>query len=201
MRSTNSDNSHVQPTHRKKCRRLNEPGHAHALTCSCFKRRPFLSKDRSREWLLEAIELAREKHHLHVWAYVIMPEHFHLIIWPTIAEYSISSILATIKQSVSKRALVYIREHAPAFLSQMEDRDPNGIIRHRFWLRGGGYDRNLTEPKTIWAEIDYLHTNPVKRGLCAHSIDWPWSSAAEYERPGSGLLRIDRESLPRTPEG
>jgi len=32
----------------KRCRRLNEPGHAHALTFSCFRRQPFLSKDRSR---------------------------------------------------------------------------------------------------------------------------------------------------------
>jgi putative transposase len=60
--------------HRKACRRFNEPGHAHLLTLSCFCRRPFLSKDRSRMWLVEAIDRAREKHAFDLWAYVVMPE-------------------------------------------------------------------------------------------------------------------------------
>jgi hypothetical protein len=42
----------------------------------------------------------------------------------------------------------------------MEDRQPGGLVHHRFWQRGGGYDRNLTEPRTIWAEIANIHANP-----------------------------------------
>jgi putative transposase len=145
--------------HRKRCRRIDEPGHAHALTFSCFRRQPFLSKDRSRQWLVEGIERAREKHQFDLWAWVIMPEHAHLLVCPRKREYSISSILTTIKQSVAKRSLVYVRQHAPAFLSKMEDRQPNGNVSYRFWQRGGGYDRNLIEPRTIWAEIEYLHAN------------------------------------------
>jgi hypothetical protein len=41
---------------RKTCRRDSEPGQAHSLTFSCFCRRPFLSKDRGRLWLVEAID-------------------------------------------------------------------------------------------------------------------------------------------------
>src|SRR5580704_11953175 len=55
--------------HRKACQRFNEPGHAHALTFSCFCRRPFLSKDRSRMWLVEAIDQARQIHAFDLWAY------------------------------------------------------------------------------------------------------------------------------------
>ena len=29
---------------------------------------------------------------------------------------------------------------------------------------GGGYDRNVTEPKTLTATIDYIHMNPVRAG-------------------------------------
>ena len=57
---------------RKPCKRYNDPGHAHALTFSCFKRQSFLSKDGSRKWLIEAIDRARFKHRFHIWAYVIM---------------------------------------------------------------------------------------------------------------------------------
>jgi putative transposase len=187
--------------HRKTCRRYNEPGHAHSLTFSCFCRRPFLSKDRSRLWLVGAIDQARQKHAFDLWAYVIMPEHVHLLIWPRPSVYSISQILTSIKRPVSIKALSHVRGSAPAFLSRMEDRQPGGQIHYRFWQRGGGYDRNLSEPKTIWAEIDYIHANPVRRGICQTSAAWPWSSAAEQEQPGRGLLRLDQSSVPRTSQG
>lgn len=110
-------------------------------------------------------------------------------------------MLSTLKQPVSKRALLFVRAQAASHLRQMEDRQSNGAVHYRFWQRGGGYDRNLTEPTTIWQEIEYIHANPVRRGLCQRSVDWCWSSAREYEFPGTGVLTIDSSSLPRTPRG
>jgi putative transposase len=182
--------------HRKICKRYNVAGHAHALTFSCFRRQTFLSKDRSRQWLAEAVQRAREMHSLHVWAYVIMPEHAHLLIWPTRAEYDISAILNSIKQSVVQKVLLFVRRNAPLFLARMEDRQPNGKVHYRFWQRGGGYDRNVVEPTEVYRQIDYFHENPVRRGLCARPVDWHWSSAAEYAGLGAGPIRIDREFLP-----
>ncbi|MCA8993910.1 MAG: transposase [Planctomycetaceae bacterium] len=187
----------MQP-HRKTCRRWNEVGHAHFLTFSCFRRQQFLSKDRSRTWMVDAIDLARKTHNLHLWSYVIMPEHVHLLFCPTTAEYSISAILTTLKQSVAKRAKRYVEKHASEFLTRMEDRQPNGRVSHRFWQRGGGFDSNLTEPKAVWETVDYIHANPVRRELCIRPVDWTWSSAIEMESPGTGVLSLDLDSFPRT---
>ncbi len=180
----------------KNCKRYNNPGDAHALTFSCFQRRPFLCKDRSRQWLIEAINRAREEHRFHIWAYVIMPEHAHLLIWPVDLKYDVSKILKSIKQSVASRALAFVRREAPEFLRQMEDRQPNGTIHYRFWQRGGGYDRNVNEPNTVYEQIEYMHNNPVRRRLCEKAEDWQWSGAADLAGLRTGPLRIDRESLP-----
>jgi putative transposase len=185
----------------KKCKRYNDPGHAHELTFTCYRGQPFLSKDRSRRWLVDAVELARNKHVFHLWAYVIMPEHAHLLLWPTRPDYNISDILATIKLSVTRKALNHVRRNAPDFLVQMEDLQPNGEVHHRFWQRGGGYDRNATEPRTIWNQIDYIHANPVRRGLCTRPGDWFWSSAGICSGLCDGPIKVDRETLPRTREG
>ena len=182
--------------HRKTCHRFNDVGHAHALTFSCFRRQPFLSKDRSRQWLAAAVNQGCQKSGFDVWAYVIMPEHVHLLVWPSQIEYNISDLLRCIKLSVSKRALSFVRANAPEFLRQMEDRQPNGVVSYRFWQRGGGYDRNLTEPKTIGWQIDYLHNNPVRRGLCVQPEDWYWSSAADHARIRVGPITVNRTSLP-----
>ena len=141
---------------RKRCRRYNEPGHAHALTFSCFRRQPFLARDRSRQWLVDALARGCRQHAMHLWAWVIMPEHAHVLVWPTRREYDISRFLQSMKTSVTRTALAFVRRHAPDFLARMRDAQPNGEVHFRFWQRGGGHDRNVFESVTIF--IIFLRT-------------------------------------------
>jgi putative transposase len=184
---------------RKTCHRHNDPGDAHSLTFSCFQGRPFLSRDRSRMWLIEALRAALEQHHFDLWAYVVMPEHVHLIVYPRETRYSISKFLLELKRPVARQALTHVRQFAPDFLLRMADRQPNGKVAHRFWQRGGGYDRNLKTPQIIRSTIDYVHKNPVRRGLVRSPSDWVWSSAAFFEGKQDVVLRPDVENLPDLP--
>ena len=181
----------------KTCRRYNVAGHAHALTFSCFQRRPFLASERTCLWLAEAIGAASCQHEMFVWAYVFMPEHVHLLVCPQAAVYSISKFLASLKLPVTRKAASYVQRCAPESLRQMTDRQPGGAAQRRFWQRGGGFDRNVWSDKAILNEIDYIHANPVRRGLCNRPEDWPWSSAADYLGIRQGPLDLDLQSLPR----
>ena len=131
--------------HRKLCKRWDAPWTAHFLTFSCFGRQPFLSGKRSPQWLIDAVEAARTRHPFDLWGYVIMPEHVHLLILPHEGTL-ISRILYGIKKPVTTWALAFARKHAPYFLPRMLDVQPNGRQAHRFWQRGGGYDRNMRSP-------------------------------------------------------
>ncbi len=186
-------------TKRKTCKRYNEPGHAHSLTFCCFRRQPFLSRDRTRGWMLDAIERARRTHDLDLWAYVIMPEHVHILLYPRRDAYDISGILCSLKQSVSKRAILHVKRHALSQLAMMTDVQPNGRSSYRFWQRGGGYDRNLWSPQHVWETIDYIHANPVRRALCSREVDWSWSSARFWAGMDDGPLGIDVASVPSDP--
>jgi putative transposase len=125
-----------------------------------------------------------------------MPEHVHLLICPRQPAYDISAVLASVKQSVVRRALVFVRREAPAFLARMADRQLCGVTHFRFWQRGGGYDRNVVTAEAVHQWIEYIHANPVRRGLCRRPEDWYWSSAADYAGGRAGPLRVDRGSLP-----
>jgi putative transposase len=181
---------------RKSCRRFNDSAHAHALTFSCFQRQAFLSRDRARQWVVHAMRRALDQHAYHLWAYVLMPEHVHLLVWPMRPECRISLFLQSLKTSVARSAIAFVKKEAPWFLGRMVDQQPGGAVHYRFWQRGGGFDRNIFEVATLHREIDYIHANPVKRGLCSRPEDWTWSSAADYSRVRTGPLRIDFESLP-----
>jgi putative transposase len=180
----------------KTCKRYNDAGHAHALNFACYQNRTFLSKDRSRSWFIDATLAALTKHQFHLWAYVIMPDHVHLLVWPTNPVYDISDFLRSVKKSVANRAIAYLKREAPGGLSQLQDRQPNGQVHYRFWQPGGGYDRNLVDAVAIHAMIDYIHANPVRKGLAAQPEEWFWSSAADYAGVRVGPLPIHRESLP-----
>jgi putative transposase len=180
--------------YRKRCKRYDIPNQAHCLTFSCFQQRPFFSRPRSCQWMLDALLLGKQKQMYHLLAYVIMPEHVHLIVVPK-EQVLIRHILTTIKQSVSKRAILWVRQNAPAFLKQMEDRQPNGEIHHRFWQRGGGYDRNLRSRDDITEKIEYIHSNPVRRKLVEKCSDWPWSSHNVWTTGTNEPIPIDRHIL------
>ena len=47
----------------------------------------------------------------------------------------------------------------------------------RFWHPGGGYDENVWNERPIPEILDYIHMNPVRRGLVEQPTDWTWSSA------------------------
>ena len=47
--------------------------------------------------------------------------------------------------------------------------------------------------------IEYLHDNPVRRGLVSRAVDWPWSSARAWAGYEDALVSIDR-TIPTTAE-
>lgn len=164
---------------RKRVRRYDVPGHSHFLTFSCFHRLPLLSKDRTRHWLLQALERARLKHDLELWAWGIMPEHVHLLVYPTRRAYRLASVLADIKRPVAQQAIQFLRDAKSEFLERLTVRNKTRTY-HRFWQAGGGYDENVDDEAAVHAMIDYIHANPVRRGLAARAEDWPWSSARSW---------------------
>jgi putative transposase len=159
------------------------------LTFSCFRRYRFLSAERTCQWLADAIDEARAEEQFALWAYVFMPEHVHLIVWPKRPNYDIRVLLQCIKEPVGRKAIKYMRANAPEWLPRITVRRGDRLER-RFWQAAGGFDRNAMEPATLLAMIEYIHANPVRRGLVSRAEEWKWSSAGWCE--GKNSLRPDR---------
>jgi putative transposase len=167
------------------------PGHVHELTFSCYRRFRFLGAERTCRWLAGAIDVARERWGFDLWAYVFMPEHVHLIVRPRTPDAPrVAAILKAVKQPVGRRAFLYLESQAPRWLPRLT-RERNGRVERLFWQPGGGYDRNLVEPRALAAAISYVHLNPVRRGLVERVGDWRWSSAGWYQGEPRNDLRPD----------
>jgi putative transposase len=49
-----------------------------------------------------------------------------------------------------------------------------------FW-QAKYYAFEIEERNKLEEKLQYMHDNPVRRGLVKHTTDWPWSSACWYE--------------------
>ena len=168
----------------------NCPNHAHFLTFSCYRHQKLLDPDDAKRILTETWNEVRRKGDFLIWAYVIMPEHVHLLIYPNDHNYQISRILRLLKEPFTHGIVRHWKDlDSPALERILVIR--GGRILHRFWQEGGGFDRNLYSWDRINKAIDYIEWNPVRRGLASDPLGWKWSSARSRDGIKNVSLIVD----------
>jgi len=132
--------------------------------------------------LARVIEARREEHGFLLTAWVFLPDHWHAILGARYPK-TISLVMEAVKVSSTR---------------QMNTRRKE---RDRLW-QGRFFDRALRTVKEYHETVEYIHWNPVRRGLVKSRSERPWSSYANYAGPeGESLrrqqiLRTDRVGLP-----
>ncbi|MGO9146977.1 MAG: hypothetical protein ACLQDF_11470 [Desulfomonilia bacterium] len=72
--------------------------------------------------MLQAIEADRHERGFHVYAFVIMPEHVHIIIHPHESASEISWFLKSMKQPVARKVSRWLSGHDPQQALHQEKR-------------------------------------------------------------------------------
>ncbi|MBI1900603.1 MAG: transposase [Planctomycetia bacterium] len=174
------------PGHRKTVRHYHEPGDVHELTFSCYRRMPLLTNNPWRCALPRSIDAAMAACEFRLIAFVFMPEHVHLLVYPLgqeNVEERIARLLAAVKRPVSAEVHQRLKQSHSPLLAKLVVRERPGRHVFRFWQEGPGYDRNLEGEKAVLAAVDYIHLNPVRRRLVKRPEDWRWSSYRRYHEP------------------
>jgi putative transposase len=150
--------------HRKLIKHFHEPGHFHEFTFSCYLRQPLLTNDSWQQQLSRSIDQANREQSFQLVAFVYMPEHVHLLVYPTLPEPDIGLYLARVKQPFSKQIKQLLEQVRSPLLQKLTVRERPGKFCFRFWQEGPGFDRNLFTADAIQASIDYIHHNPESHG-------------------------------------
>jgi putative transposase len=157
--------------YRKELRRIEREGDARFLTFSCYQRRPLLDDPGARDAVADQLHLTRSRLSFKLFAWVIMPEHVHLLLLPARGT-TVPQILTAIKRPVAHR-LIQRWKSSDDPRSELT-KAANGQCR--LWQAGGGYDRNIFTREELSEKLNYIHENPVRRGLVESPTDWVWSS-------------------------
>jgi len=172
----------------KTLKHYNTPGHAHELIFCCYHRYNYLNDPTACELFLTELEKSRKEHDFELWAYVLMPNHVHLLIWPRQNSYDIARILNDTKGRMAKQYRDYMLENDTDRFEKFQVFDKSKKRKiFRFWQTGGGFDRNLWNGIAINKSIEYIEANPVRRKLSDIPSEYRWSSAYAREK-NSGLI-------------
>ena len=139
-------------------KRYQRTGDLHFVTFSCYRRAPLLSDPLTRDTFVATLERVRGWYAFYLTGFVVMPEHVHLLLSePERGRLSVA--LQMLKQLVSCKL--------------------NESTTSPFW-QPRYYDFNVYREQKLLEKLDYMHRNPVERGLVTRPEDWTWSSALHY---------------------
>ena len=165
----------------RKWSNLNLPGALHYVTGSFRHRTPVFSESACCQAFLEQLQSINQKWPSKLIAYVLMPDHFHLINNPH--DGRIRELIGELKSLSAKRIV----------LTSKRFRFPDsGAEGHRVWQESFKATP-LWSGWMIWQKINYIHANPVKAGLVNSARDYRWSSFRSFYSQGDDPLGVDHD--------
>jgi putative transposase len=126
------------------------------VTAATFQKHSLFQSDRMADLFVQVLLSYREQHKYLLHEFVRMPDHFHLLITPTL---TLERSLQLIKGGFSFRA-----KRELAF---------GGEIWEKSY-----HDRRVRDWQEYCAFRQYIHLNPVKKGSSASAEQYPYSSAS-----------------------
>jgi putative transposase len=130
--------------------RASRPG-TFFVTSGTDNRRRLFQVERNAELFLEILQHYRAEGHYKLHAFVVMPDHIHLLLTP---QATLERAIGLIKGGFSHR----LRSNFP------------------IWQRGFT-DHRVRDTTDFNLRRNYIHQNPVSARLCESSEAYPYSSA------------------------
>ncbi len=159
-------------------RRLETTGKTFLVTCNVHRQAKPLAPP-ERDLLLAVIQECRTRLRFLLFAYVVLPNHWHALILPA-AGQSISTVMHAIKRVSALRINQRRRTRGP------------------LW-QGRFFESFLRRVRDATDAVEYIHSNPVRHGFVRHPAAWRWSSYQSFLRQEETLLAIDPLQLPLDP--
>lgn len=132
-----------------------------------------------RDLLCDCLATIQKQRQFQLAGFVAMPDHLHLLVLPA-AEDTISALVQELKYLTSRK--VNAARHCSGTL----------------WQKGF-FDRFMRTGKEFSETLDYMHQNPIRKGLARRPGGWRWSSASAYAAREC-IIPVDFLRLPAQPE-
>ena len=152
---------------------------------------PLIISDAIPMIIVKSFKFCQENKGLQLFGFVIMPNHFHVIINMEKPE-EIPSVMRDLKRHTSQEISKYLKNHSQRKLFWI-DRFYGGKVNN-VWQEGY-HPEMIRSDKWFLQKLDYIHNNPVKAGFVERPEYWKYSSARNYILSDHSLIKLDVEGL------
>ena len=155
------------------------------LTFSVVDWLPVFMSAQSCEIFTSSLNFCHETKHLRINAYVIMTSHVHLIVFDEDFDSNrLKKTLADLRKYTGRKMIEYSIACLSSCFTDVFQHSAGKDRAYRFW-------QAYTHPEAIYTQkfwqqkIDYIHENPVRKGLVTEASAWRFSSAAAWLENGT----------------
>jgi putative transposase len=156
-------------------------GDVRFVTFTCFRRHKYLTTEIARNTMLEALTYLRTQRDIHIFGWILMPDHVHLVLHPP-NTVRLGKAIGELKRWTSRQIL----HRLPSTLQVVFRINGQSAV----WQRRC-YDYNCRTVESVIEKIEYCHKNPVRSGFVTTPDQWVWSSYNWYQGSGKIVLEID----------
>lgn len=149
-------------------RRHYEDNNLHYITCSTYRRTRVFDSDRFKLNFVETLRDVRNELEFKLVGYVLMPEHYPMMIWPC-GNADPTRIMKSLKERTALFVLDQLSENLQfgwcrkTLARLMLPPTVHSPAKYRVWQKRF-FDTNIWSEKKRLEKPDYMHANPVKRG-------------------------------------
>jgi putative transposase len=149
------------------------------ITAVCKDRLPVFRKAEMKELACVALDEARTSGKFLVFAYVMMPDHIHII---TDGEKKPSTVLRFVKGIIGHRIIEYLKAHGfESSLEKLRHQERERQYKFSLWEQESNV-LQLTSESFFMQKASYIHLNPVRVELVEKAVDYRWSSARFWSK-------------------
>lgn len=172
--------------------RFHIEGHIYYITTVVFNRLPIFIRPSFIIPLIDSLNFYRYQQTFKLLGYVIMPNHIHLIIWPS-GKATVSDIMRDFKKFTSGRIIrqAEVEERGDWLTAFQQAGEQTGRSDNKVW-QDSYWDENIYTERFLRQKLNYVHRNPLRANLVEHLADYPYSSYHNYELGEEWMIEIDR---------
>ena len=172
----------------------NIPNGVYFLTCSIVNKMDIFTYKEFFDIIINSLSFCIEEKGLMLHGYVIMPNHLHLI---ASNENNLANVIRDFKRFTAVKIieqLIKFKRHYILNLLKFVVKQKSKQ-QHQVWIHAN-YAEGIENPEFFLQKLNYIHNNPVKRGLVTLQEHWIYSSARNYilgdECVDEGVIKIDK---------
>jgi len=172
-------------------------GNAYYITTSVNKFIKIFKEKKYIDVILKNIKFYKRKYGFKLLAYVIMPDHLHLLIFPkqdSVEE--VSNRMGDFKRFTSRSLRKQMEKDKKTIWLKLFrlDAPKKKNWQYQIWQERFD-DLAIYSVKIAKVKINYIHNNPVRKGLVEKAEDYLYSSARNYILEDHSIIQVDTDFL------